>query len=311
MARIVPSLSLFSLGLAAAFAVAAEETPAYRTVNEVIAASAPADWRSPDPEHTLYLELPAGRVVIELAPWLAPKHDANIRALVREGYFDGLAILRSQDNYVVQWGDPDADDAAKARPIKTAKARLDGEFTVPWRDDMAFTRIPDDDGYAAVVGVSNGFWVGRDPKSREIWMAHCYGTVGVARGNETDSGNGAQLYVVTGHAPRHLDRNITLVGRVLSGIERLSTMPRGAPPMGFYETAEQRTPIKVMRVAADVPEAERSALEVLRTDTATFADIVEAKRNRRDPWTKLPSGHIELCNVPLPVRAVPTTADQP
>lgn len=311
MARIVPSLSLFSLGLAAAFAVAAEETPAYRTVNEVIAASAPADWRSPDPEHTLYLELPAGRVVIELAPWLAPKHDANIRALVREGYFDGLAILRSQDNYVVQWGDPDADDAAKARPFKTAKARLAGEFTVPWRDDMAFTRIPDDDGYAAVVGVSNGFWVGRDPKSREIWMAHCYGTVGVARGNETDSGNGAQLYVVTGHAPRHLDRNITLVGRVLSGIERLSTMPRGAPPMGFYETAEQRTPIKSMRVAADVPEAERSALEVLRTDTATFADIVEAKRNRRDPWTKLPSGHIELCNVPLPVRAVPTTADQP
>lgn len=311
MARNIPSLSLFAVGAAAAFAVAAEETPAYRTVNEIIAASTPADWRPPDPEHTLYLELPAGRVVIELAPWLAPKHDANIRALVREGYFDGLAILRSQDNYVVQWGDPDADDAAKARPFKTAKAKLDGEFTVPWRDDMAFTRIPDDDGYAAVVGVSNGFWVGRDPKSHEIWMAHCYGTVGVARGNESDSGNGAQLYVVTGHAPRHLDRNITLVGRVLGGIELLSTMPRGAPPMGFYDTPEQRTPIKAMRVAADVPEAERSALEVLRTDTATFADIVEAKRNRRDPWTKLPSGHIELCNVPLPVRVAPTTTDKP
>ena len=306
-----PSSFLFALGALAPFAASAEEAPAYRTVNEIVAASAPADWRQPDPEHTIYLELAAGRVVIELAPWLAPKHDINIRALVREGYFDGLAILRSQDNYVVQWGDPEADDEAKARPFKTAKAKLAGEFTVPWRDDMAFTRIPDDDGYAPVIGVSDGFWVGRDPKSGSIWMAHCYGSVGVARGNETDSGNGAQLYVVTGHAPRHLDRNITLVGRVLSGIELLSTMPRGAPPMGFYDKPEQRTTIKTMRVAADVPEAERAALDVLRTDTATFAEIVEAKRNRRDPWTKLPSGHIELCNVPLPVRTTPTTANTP
>lgn len=305
MSRLV--LPLLAL---AAVVAHAEEAPAYRTVNEIVAASAPSDWRQPDPENTLYLELAGGRVVIELAPWLAPKHAVNIRALAREGYFDGLAILRSQDNYVVQWGDPEADDEAKARPFKTAKAKLEGEFTAPWADTMPFTRIPDDDGYAPVVGVSDGFWVGRDPKTREIWLTHCYGTVGVARGNETDSGNGAQLYVVSGHAPRHLDRNISLVGRVLSGIELLSTMPRGAPPMGFYEKPEQRAPIKAMRVAADVPEGERSALDVLRTDTPTFAEIVEAKRNRRDPWTQLPAGHIELCNVPLPVRATPTSAPE-
>lgn len=309
MSRLASSPFLCALAALATFAASAEPAPAYRTVSEIIAASAPADWRQPDPEHTIYLELPAGRVVIELAPWLAPKHDINIRALIREGYFNGLAIIRSQDNYVVQWGDPDADDETKARPFKTAKARIDGEFTVPWRDDMAFTRIPDDDGYANVVGISNGFWVGRDPKTHEIWMAHCYGTVGVARGNASDSGNGAQLYVVTGHAPRHLDRNITLVGRVLSGIELLSTLPRGAAPMGFYEKPEQRVPIRAMQVAADVPEAERTALDVMRTDTATFAEVVEAKRNRRDPWSKLASGHIELCNVPLPVRTTPKAAN--
>lgn len=309
MSRLAPSPFLCALAALATFAASAEPAPAYRTVSEIIAASAPADWRQPDPEHTIYLELPAGRVVIELAPWLAPKHDINIRALIREGYFNGLAIIRSQDNYVVQWGDPDADDETKARPFKTAKARIDGEFTVPWRDDMAFTRIPDDDGYANVVGISNGFWVGRDPKTHEIWMAHCYGTVGVARGNASDSGNGAQLYVVTGHAPRHLDRNITLVGRVLSGIELLSTLPRGAAPMGFYEKPEQRVPIRAMQVAADVPEAERTALDVMRTDTATFAEVVEAKRNRRDPWSKFASGHIELCNVPLPVRTTPKAAN--
>ena len=303
-------LALLLLAISA-FAAEAADAPAYRTVNEIIAASAADDWRTPDPENTLYLELDRGRVVFELAPWLAPKHADNLRTLIRDGYFDGLAIVRSQDNYVVQWGDPDADDAAKARPFKNAKATLDAEFTVPWHDGMAFTRLPDDDGYAPVVGVSDGFWVGRNPKSNEVWLTHCYGSLGVARGNESDSGNGAQLYVVTGHAPRHLDRNIALIGRVLSGIELLSTLPRGAPPMGFYEKPEQRVPVRAMRVASDVPEAGRSALQVLRTDTATFAQIIEAKRNRRDPWTKLPAGHIELCNVPLPVRATPATAPKP
>ncbi|HQW64893.1 MAG TPA: peptidylprolyl isomerase, partial [Pseudomonadota bacterium] len=243
------------LALALPLLAAADDAKPAPTMAEVLAASTGSDWRTPDPRHTLYLELASGRVVIELAPEFAPRHVANIEALVRERYFDGLAILRSQDNYVVQWGDPAADDPARARPFKTAKAKVAGEFTVPWADTMAFTRIPDDDGYAPVVGVSDGFWVGRDPKAREIWMAHCYGSVGVARGNESDSGNGAQLYVVSGHAPRHLDRNITLVGRVLSGLDLLSTMPRGAPPMGFYDKAEQRTPIRAMRVAADVPAA--------------------------------------------------------
>ncbi len=295
----------------AAFTAAAADTPASRTVNEIVAASAAEDWRTPDPENTLYLELDSGRVVFELAPWLAPKHATNIRALIRERYFDGLAIVRSQDNYVVQWGDPDADDAAKARPLKKASATLDAEFTMPWQDGMAFTRIPDDDGYAPVVGVSDGFWVGRDPKSNEVWLTHCYGSLGVARGNESDSGNGAQLYVVTGHAPRHLDRNIALIGRVLSGIDLLSTLPRGPAPMGFYEKAEQRVPIRSMQVAADVPAASRTAWQVLRTATATFSEIVEAKRNRRDPWTKLASGHIDLCNVPLPVRTTPAAPGKP
>jgi hypothetical protein len=79
------------------------------SAQDVLARSAPADWRALDPDDTLYLymELPAGRVVIELAPQFAPGHVANIKALVRAHYFDGLNIIRVQDNYVVQWGDPD------------------------------------------------------------------------------------------------------------------------------------------------------------------------------------------------------------
>jgi peptidylprolyl isomerase len=93
------------------------------------------------------------------------------------------------------------------------------------------------------------------------------------------------------------------VGRVVQGMERLATLPRGAGPLGFYEQPSQHVPIRRVRVAADVPEAERSRLEVLRTDTATFDALVEVRRNRRDDWYKRPAGYIDLCSVPLPVRA--------
>ena len=130
--------------------------------------------------------------------------------------------------------------------------------------------------------------------------------VGAGRDNDVDSGGGTELYVVTGHAPRHLDRNVTLVGRVVQGMELLSSLPRGSGALGFYEKPEQRTPIRSIRVAADVPEAERAPLEVLRTDTPTFAAYVEARRNRHEEWFKVPAGRIDVCNIPLVSR--PRTA---
>lgn len=273
------------------------------TMADVIKASTAADWRALHPENTLYLELEKGRVVIELAADFVPGHARNIKALVREGYYDGLAIVRSQDNYVVQWADPEEDNPAKKRALKTARHKLDPEFSIKYAKELPFTRLPDADGYAPQVGHANGFAAGRDPKSGTAWLAHCYASVGVARGNESDSGDGTSLYVVTGHAPRQLDRNITLVGRVMQGMELLSSLPRGTGALGFYEMPEQMSAIKSMRVAADLPEAERSKLEILRTDSATFTALVEAQRNRGGDWYKVAAGHIDLCNVPLPVRA--------
>ena len=276
----------------------AEPAAQPRTMAEVLAASVPADWRPLDPQDTLYLQLASGRVVIELAPAFAPGHVANLKTLVRQKYFDGLAIVRSQDNFVVQWG-----DAEGKRSLGEARATLPPEFTVPLRPDLPFTRLPDPDGYAAEVGFSGGFPAARDPKAGQAWLAHCYGMVGAGRGNEPESGNGSELYVVTGHAPRQLDRNIALVGRVVRGMELLSVLPRGTGPLGFYEQPSQHVPITSVRVAVDVPEAERERIEVLRTDTATFVALVEARRNRRDDWYKVPAGYIDLCNVPLPVRS--------
>ena len=238
---------------------------------------------------------------MELAPGFAPLHAENIRTLAKEKYFDGLAVIRAQDNYVVQWGDPDEDEAT-ARKFGSAKAKLPPEFTAPIGKATPFSRLADADGYAPQVGFSNGFPVGRNPKTGQTWLTHCYGAVGVGRGNEPDSGNGSSLYVIIGNAPRHLDRNNAVVGRVVQGIELLSSMPRGTGPLGFYEKPEQRTTIKSMRLAADVPVAERSNLEVIRTDSATFAAVAEARRNRHDDWYIAPAGYVELCNVAIPVR---------
>ncbi|HEY0180571.1 MAG TPA: peptidylprolyl isomerase [Dokdonella sp.] len=292
-------MSLVSLAAAAA------PVPQPPTMQQLLDASKPSDWRTPDPENTLYLDLAAGRVVVELAPAYAPRHAENVKTLARAHYFDGLALLRVQDDFVVQWGDPDAETPAKARPLGRASRTLAPEFERALAPDLPFTTLPDGDVYAPEVGFSAGFPAARDVKAGRSWLAHCYGMVGAGRDVGADTGNGAELYVVIGHAPRQLDRNVALVGRVVAGIERLSALPRGSGPLGFYEHAEQRVPIGSLRVAADVPVAERTPLEILRTDTPTFAALVESRRNRRDDWYKVPAGRIDLCNVPLPVRTPP------
>lgn len=262
---------------------------------DILAQSPASDWRPIDPQNTLYMEMPAGRVIIELAAHYAPLHAVNIRALARAHYFDGAAIVRSQDNYVVQWGRDENEPA----PLGAATATLAPEFARP-KAGVAFAQLVDPDSYAPEVGHSDGFPVARNRD--ETWLAHCYGMVGAGRGDTADSGNGGELYVVIGHAPRHLDRNIALVGRVVQGMELLSVMPRGTGPLGFYETSAERTPIRAIRLAADVPANERTNLEALRTDSATFARVVDSRRTRREPWFLEPTGRINLCNVPLPVR---------
>ncbi|HEY9400211.1 MAG TPA: peptidylprolyl isomerase [Luteimonas sp.] len=299
-------LALLSACLLAATAShAATPSPADKpkSMQELLDASAASDWRTLDPANTLYLQLASGRVVIELAPDFAPEHVANIRTLAHAHYWDGLSINRSQDNFVVQWGDPAEDDQAR-KSIGTAKAHLPAEFTRK-SEGAPFVRLSDQDGWAPQVGFSEGFPAARDPESGETWLAHCYGVVGAGRDVAADSSNGTELYVVDGQSPRQLDRNITVVGRVVQGMELLAVLPRGTGPLGFYEKPEQRTPIRSIALASDLPEAERTTLQLLRTDTPLFTAVVESRRNRRDDWYKVPAGHIDLCNVPLPVREMP------
>jgi peptidylprolyl isomerase len=287
---------LLALLLACACATTPEPAPAARSLAQILEQSPASDWRRLDPANTLYMELPSGRVVIELAPHFAPRTVDNIRTLVREKYFDGLWVQRVQDNFVAQWGDPD-----EKKPLGSAHARIAPEFTRA-AAGFAFDPLPDRDVYAPQTGYSNGFPAARDPANDRAWLVHCYATVGVGRANDEDSGNGAELYAVIGNAPRLLDRNITVVGRIVKGIELLSTLPRGTGNLGFYEKAEQRVPIRHVRFAADVPEAERTPLELLRTGSDTFRALLQARRFRKDDWYKVSSGAIDVCANTIPSR---------
>jgi peptidylprolyl isomerase len=267
-------------------------------MSSVLDASTAEDWRPLNQDRALYLTLDSGTVIIELAPEFAPEHVANIRTLVQEKYFDGLSIIRSQDNYVAQWGDPDGETDA-ARDHGSASLQLAAEFYRD-RSGLEFTAIQSSDSYAEEVGFVNGFPVGRDEE--RAWLTHCYGMLGVGRGNEENSGSGAELYVVTGHAPRHLDRNVTLVGRVIRGMEHLSSLPRGTGPLGFYEDPSQYVSLKSIRLGTNLTADQQMELELLRTDNDTFSKLVDARRFRREEWFADPAGRIGLCNVPLPVR---------
>jgi len=293
---------ILALGLLAACASTGSPTPAdgapALSTQEILDQSPASDWRPLDPESTIYMELPQGRVIIELAPHFAPNHAANIRTLTRAGFFDGSAILRSQDNYVVQWGRADDDPAPRGGAAETVAH----EITRP-SSSVPFSRFVDPDTYAPQVGFSDGFPAAR--AGGETWLTHCYGMVGSGRGDGLDSGSGDSLYAVNATPTRNLDRNITLVGRVVQGMDILSTFRRGTGSLGFYETAAERTPIHTVRVAADVPAAERTNLETLRTDSATWARLVDSRRTRRDSFFSAnPVNRLNVCNVSAPVRVV-------
>jgi peptidylprolyl isomerase len=251
------------------------------------------------------MRIPSGRIVMELDPSYAPLHVANIRTLVRQHYFDGVAIVRVQDDFVAQWDDPEAiegGDPHKIRSLGRAKGTLPPEFTRSIARSLPWVKLPDGDFYAPEVGFTDDFPAARDTAANETWLVHCYGTLAIGRNNPQDSGNGSELYVAIGQAPRRLDRNLTVVGRVVAGMEQLAALPRGHGPMGFYAHPRDRTPILDIRIAADLPPAQRPNIEILRTSSRTFQRLLEATRDRHDAFYRTPPGKVDICAVSAPVR---------
>lgn len=305
--------SLIPLALLAAAPLGAQDKGAFPAPSEVVAAAPKADWTAIAAADLLVMDLApastgkARRVVIQLMPppfsqgWIG-----NIRKLAMAHWWDGLAVTRVQDNYVAQWGDPDGEDKAKARKLPTGLVAVPESEYVASDSDPFLTlirahnhRMPVD-AYALRTAISNGWQVGFDGTS--MWPVHCYGMVGVGRNMSPDTGSGAELYTVIGHAPRHLDRNIALVGRVIEGIEHLSSLPRGTGALGVYERRTEQAPIQSIRLGTEAQGL--PAYEYLSTESASFARYAEARANRRDAFFIRPAGGADVCNIPVPVRRV-------
>jgi peptidylprolyl isomerase len=302
MKRYLPLFA--SAAICAALPVSAQDAKTYPAPSEIVAAAKANNWVAIAPSDVLVMELAPDskgkprRVVIQLMP--APFSQgwvSNIRKLAAAHWWDGTSINRVQDNYVVQWGDA---TEKKALPQGLSVVDAKDYVTPDWpTKDWILVRA---DGRPDAYAGAHGFYLGWPlAQGREgLWPVHCYGMVGVGRNLSPDTGTGAELYTVIGHAPRHLDRNIALVGRVIEGIEHMSSLPRGTGALGFYEKEDERVPILSVRLgnaAKDVP-----AFEYLSTDSKSFAAYADARANRRDAFFNIPAGGADICNIPVPIR---------
>ena len=285
----------------AALLIAAASPAKLLTPNDIVAAAPPSAWRTISPDDLLVIDLKnGGRVVIQLAPAFAPVHVANIRALARGQWWDGAAVYRVQDNYVAQWGNNDSD---KALPHGVV-AKPPAEYTRALKG-LAVRPLGFADPYAPAVGYASGWPIAYSPKGGWADLAHCYGSVGVGRDLSPDTGTGGELYAVIGHGPRHLDRNIAVVGRVVEGIDRLSSLRRGTEALGFYKERGEDTPIVSAKLASQLSAAERPSFQYMDTGSASFAKYLRLRANRKDQFYIRPAGGVDLCNAPVPVRRTP------
>jgi peptidylprolyl isomerase len=306
--------------LAAVPAFAQEAAPA--TPASIVAEARASEWRAIDPADLLVMTLAPDRdgnprqVVIQLVPPPFSQHWVeNIRTLAKAHWWDGSSVYRVVDNWVAQWGDGE-DDEARAKPLPDGLRTVpESEYATPVEpgpeDGRDFVLTPRReeivvnrwlDSYAITAFVA-GWPIGLDDQGgRTAWPVHCYATVGVARDLSPDTGSGAELYAVIGHAPRALDRNIAVVGRVIEGIEHLSTLPRGKGEAGVYDDPALRVPIISVRLGDELPPAERPRFEYLASDSESFARYIRVRANRNDAFYKVPADGVDVCNVPVPIR---------
>lgn len=284
-------IGLALLNNSPSFAQNAQKAP-----SEILASAPKSDWVKIDSENIIQIELQNGaKFYVALSEQTAKIHVANIKKLINSGYLQGnWSILRSQDNYVVQWGtikETQLPDNVEVKPPE------EYEFNLKSQD---FTPIAFKDAYAPIIGTIGMFPAGSDGKS--VWLTHCYGMVGVGRDLPPDTGTGSELYAVIGHAPRHLDRNITIIGRVIWGIENISALARGTADLGFYKEESERTAIKSANLLNGLNETDVQHFEYLNPKSQSYKDYVFARANREGGFFIKPANAVDVCNAIVPVR---------
>ena len=232
------------------------------------------DWRVLNPENALIYETTKGRIIVELAPEMAPGHVARVKMLAREGFYNGLSFHRVVSDFMAQGGDPKGDGTGGSD-----QPDLRAEFNFRRGAASDFVRAVDRGG--ATIG-----WLGTIPvtsqtdllmertsdKKVAAWGNHCLGVASMARGSDENSAN-SQFFLMRAAYPT-LDRRYTIWGRAVVGTDVIRAFKVGEPVVD---------PDKMIsvRVLADVPEADRPAVMVQRTDGPSFQAKLKATLEQR------------------------------
>ncbi len=255
----------------------------------------PRNWRPVDPDNTLYIDTVHGRIVIEMYPEVAPSHIERIKTLTRAHFYDGLTFHRVVDGFMAQTGDPlGTGEGASNLPD------LRQEFLFRRGPDMPFIQAAQQSG--AYLGFYKALPIESAPDAQMRVTAdgrvsanalHCQGVVSMARADDDNSAN-SQFFIMRAPYPA-LNKRYTIWGRVVWGQEAVMQLAVGNPPP---------TPDRMLsvRIAADLPEAERAPIYVLRTDGPQFRQLIDDTRRRR-------GADFSVCDVQIPAR-VPNRNDR-
>jgi peptidylprolyl isomerase len=254
-------------------------------------------WRYIEPENTVFMELPQGRVIIELNPVFAPKTVAQFQRLVQSRFYDGLSFYRVIDGFVAQGGDGSDLGELSEAPL------IDAEFEIDGSGDLPFLSAQKPDLFAAETGFIDGFAAARDEKESKVWLTHCPGVVAMARNDDPDSSR-TDFYIVIGQAPRYLDRNLNIFGRVVDGMDVVQQIRRGPPENnGVFQDDTSSTRIRSMKLLSELPEEERLKIFVMDTGSKAFEDLVDDRRTRRQKFFhQRPPEVLDVCQVPIGMR---------
>lgn len=257
-----------------------------------------SEWRDVDGDNLVVMDTAHGRVLFELASQFAPRHAERFRALVRSKFYNGKSFYRVIDGFVAQGGIGEGDD--KKLPDWPA---LMAEFDRNIGIDVDFVALGSPDLFADKVGHVDGFPVGQSKKDKRMWLLHCPGALAMARDNDPDTGS-TEFYVPIGHAPRRLDRNLTVFGRVLDGMQHLQKLNRGDPKVdsGVIQDAARRDAIVKVQMAADMAEAERPRVQVMDPTSKAFSAFKEQRRNPAPEFYKKAPPNLDICAFNAPLR---------
>ena len=251
-------------------------------------------WRELNPENTVFVEMPAGLVIIELNPAFAPETVKQFKQLAGDRFYDGLSFYRVIDGFVAQGGD--GSDLGELSNVPL----VDAEFEIDWNEEFSYMHVQSPDMFAPETGFIDGFAVARDPSRNKVWLTHCPGIVAMARNDDVDSSR-TDFYIVIGQAPRYLDRNMNVFGRVVYGMDVVQQIKRGpAQDNGIIQDEAKSSRISKLQLLSEIPEKDRLKVYVMDTGNKAFKKLLKGRLNRKQKFFhNKPPKVLDVCQVPI------------